>query len=573
MASKAQRNTLLVAAFDFGTTYSGYAFSFRDDPNKIQANQSWKARGGTSRLMSLKTSTSVLLNPKGKFNKFCFDAEDTYASLAEEEKHHGWRLFRRFKMVLHSNKHLTKDVTVEDFCGEKMTAFPLFVMSIEYLREHLLKAVTKQKIGIKETDIFYVLTIPAIWDDNAKRFMRDAAVAAHIDPDRLKLALEPECASIWCETLGVAVKGTVAIAGSQYMVVDLGGGTADISIHERKPDGTLKEIHKASGGPWGGIFVDENYMKMLYRLYGEEALIELRKTDMDDYFDITREFEHKKRSFDTENTNHVVVRPSVLLRELADKHTKQSLEERIAALDIQDNFIKLMSKDKLKIDGTVIESLFEGPIDLLIEHIKSLLAEARMKCVRTIILVGGFGESPYVQERIKKEIAGVRLIVPPDAGLAVLKGAVRFGHNPAIVSSRKMKYTYGTDAFMDFDEKKHPDEKKVWINGEWLLNYCFDVYVRVNEEVRVDQMVTRKRIPTDTISLISVYRTTQENPEYITDPDCELLGTISIENSFDIPFQQQVIETTFMFGDTELLVKMMNVATGQIAYMILECFK
>ncbi|WAR14068.1 HS12A-like protein, partial [Mya arenaria] len=396
---------------------------------------------------------------------------------------------------------------------------------------------------------------------------------AHIDPDRLKLALEPECASIWCETLGVAVKGTVAIAGSQYMVVDLGGGTADISIHERKPDGTLKEIHKASGGPWGGIFVDENYMKMLYRLYGEEALIELRKTDMDDYFDITREFEHKKRSFDTENTNHVVVRPSVLLRELADKHTKQSLEERIAALDIQDNFIKLMSKDKLKIDGTVIESLFEGPIDLLIEHIKSLLAEARMKCVRTIILVGGFGESPYVQERIKKEIAGVRLIVPPDAGLAVLKGAVRFGHNPAIVSSRKMKYTYGTDAFMDFDEKKHPDEKKVWINGEWLLNYCFDVYVRVNEEVRVDQMVTRKRIPTDTISLISVYRTTQENPEYITDPDCELLGTISIENSFDIPFQQQVIETTFMFGDTELLVKMMNVATGQIAYMILECFK
>ncbi|WAR14061.1 HS12B-like protein [Mya arenaria] len=44
------------------------------------------------------------------------------------------------------------------------------------------------------------------------------------------------------------------------MVVDLGGGTADISVHERKPDGTLKEIHKASGGPWGGIYVDENYM-------------------------------------------------------------------------------------------------------------------------------------------------------------------------------------------------------------------------------------------------------------------------------------------------------------------------
>ncbi|XP_052761219.1 heat shock 70 kDa protein 12B-like [Mya arenaria] len=278
-ASDANSKTLLVAAFDFGTTYSGYAFSFRDDPNKIHTNQNWYAGGGASRLVSLKTPTSVLLNPDGEFDKFSFEGEDKYASLAEDDEHHGWRLFRRFKMVLHNNKHLTKDVTVEDFCGKQMTAFPLFVMSIKYLREHLLKAVTMQRIGIEETDIFYVLTIPAIWDDNAKQFMRDAAVAAEIDPDRLKLALEPECASIWCETLGTDVKGAVAIAGSQYMVVDLGGGTADISVHERKPDGTLKEIHKASGGPWGGIFVDKNYMKMLDRLYGEETLIDLRKTE------------------------------------------------------------------------------------------------------------------------------------------------------------------------------------------------------------------------------------------------------------------------------------------------------
>ncbi|WAR14317.1 HS12B-like protein, partial [Mya arenaria] len=89
---------------------------------------------------------------------------------------------------------------------------------------------------------------------------------AKIDTNRLKLGLEPECASIWCETLGMDVKCAVAIHGSHYMVVDLGGGTADISVHERNPDGTLKEILKSSGGPWGGIFVDENYMKMLGRL-------------------------------------------------------------------------------------------------------------------------------------------------------------------------------------------------------------------------------------------------------------------------------------------------------------------
>ena len=32
---------LLVAGLDFGTTYSGYAFSFVDDPEKIITNNNW----------------------------------------------------------------------------------------------------------------------------------------------------------------------------------------------------------------------------------------------------------------------------------------------------------------------------------------------------------------------------------------------------------------------------------------------------------------------------------------------------------------------------------------------------
>ncbi|XP_052819943.1 heat shock 70 kDa protein 12A-like [Mya arenaria] len=232
MASNAQSNTLMVAAFDFGTTYSGYACSFRHDPNNIQTNQNWYAGGGASRLVSLKTPTSVLLNPKEGFEKFGFEAEDKYASLAEDDKHYGWRPFRRFKMVLHSNKHLTKDVGVDDFCGKKMKAFPLFVMSIKYLKEHLFEAITRQTTGFEETDILYVLTVPAIWDGNAKWFMREAAVKAGVDQKCLKLALEPECATVRCETLSMDFKGAVTVQGSQFMVVDLGGGTADISVHD-----------------------------------------------------------------------------------------------------------------------------------------------------------------------------------------------------------------------------------------------------------------------------------------------------------------------------------------------------
>ncbi|KAH3808093.1 hypothetical protein DPMN_136443 [Dreissena polymorpha] len=94
------RQSLIVAAFDFGTTYSGYAFSFKDSPNDVITNKNWTA--GSGKLISLKTPTSILLTQNGEFDSFGFDAEDKYSSLAADGKHHGWRLFRRFKMVLHN---------------------------------------------------------------------------------------------------------------------------------------------------------------------------------------------------------------------------------------------------------------------------------------------------------------------------------------------------------------------------------------------------------------------------------------------------------------------------------------
>lgn len=33
----------------------------------------------------------------------------------------------------------------------------------------------KQMTGIEESDVMWVLTVPAIWDDKSKQFMREAA--------------------------------------------------------------------------------------------------------------------------------------------------------------------------------------------------------------------------------------------------------------------------------------------------------------------------------------------------------------------------------------------------------------
>ena len=71
---------------------------------------------------------------------------------------------------------MTRSFEIKDINGKSIRAMTLFMMSIRYLKDHLLEALDKQTTGIELHDINFVITVPAIWEDNAKLFMREAAI-------------------------------------------------------------------------------------------------------------------------------------------------------------------------------------------------------------------------------------------------------------------------------------------------------------------------------------------------------------------------------------------------------------
>jgi hypothetical protein len=103
MSQDISTNTrLFLAAIDLGTTYSGWAYSTRNEPNKVHANQVWFA--GSASLGSLKTPSCVLLTPNKEFKSFGYEAETMFATLAEKKQHSGWFFFQRFKMALFDDR-------------------------------------------------------------------------------------------------------------------------------------------------------------------------------------------------------------------------------------------------------------------------------------------------------------------------------------------------------------------------------------------------------------------------------------------------------------------------------------
>jgi len=57
-----------------------------------------------------------------------------------------------------------------------MQALTVFSLAIRFLKEHLMKKIQIAMKGkLSDEDVYFVLTVPAIWDDPAKQFMREAA--------------------------------------------------------------------------------------------------------------------------------------------------------------------------------------------------------------------------------------------------------------------------------------------------------------------------------------------------------------------------------------------------------------
>ncbi|KAL5006513.1 hypothetical protein ScPMuIL_015319 [Solemya velum] len=521
----------VVAAIDVGTTHSWYAFSFRYQYDKDPTDTS-----GSLLNQSLKTPTCILLNSEQEFSAFGSDAEDKYAELASDNKHKDWYYFKHFKMRLHDEEGL-RNLELEDATGKTMSAFRIFALSIEYLKDNMLEISMKQVAGLKQSDIYWVLTTPAIWSENAKQFMREAAIEAGIDKDSLTIALEPEAASIYCRYAKLLMgqsetKQSIGCfaPGTRYAVLDAGGGTVDITIHEVNEDGTLKEIHRANGGPWGGTMVDEEFFNFLNKTVGANIMHIFRNDYMEDYLNLVRSFELKKRTIGPTSTNQVTLGVPYALRKLFENHSGESVEKVFEHMDIDEKIT--WKDDKLKFTADAMKQFFEKPLLKIVEHMRTLLDKGKIS-VSHVLMVGGFSESPMLQHSILSGLGSCTVLVPPQASLAVLRGAVIFGHVPSCITHRVCRFTYGTDACRPFIAGEH-DEKRNVLDEDNVYGCedCFDKHVEIGQSVRCGEWQEEQEytpaISSQTGMSFDIYASTNKNPQYVDEPGCIKVGHVRL---------------------------------------------
>lgn len=338
----------------------------------------------------------------------------------------------------------------------------------------------------------------------------------------------------------------------------------DITVHQVQEDKSLKELFKASGGAWGGTQVDEAFKQMLIKIIGSNYYLKFCDENAADFVDMFREFELKKRGFSGKE-KQITIKLPVSLKETFEKETEESIQDVLSQSSYSGK-MKWMG-DKLRINCNLFATLFDVATKNIVEHLNNLLREPEVKGTTNIIMVGGFSESAMIQAKVKEGFPDMTVIIPSEAGLSVLKGAVIFGHMPRTISSRKAKYTYGLATITNFVKGRHREDKKEFIGDQVKCKDIFSVHVEKGQTLEIDKVQSEKCYnpaePDQKEIIFQFYISDTQHPMYITDSGCTHIGQMKVSIPDISGGLDRPVKVSITFGGTELKVEAVEQKTNK----------
>ncbi|KAG7053623.1 Hsp70-like protein [Colletotrichum scovillei] len=443
----------IIVGIDFGTTYSGVAWAETQRPDRRTAITTWPI-SKTIREGESSDKVPTKLRYAGDEIQWGFSIPVT----APQDEVVEW-----FKLDLDpSLQSMGQAVSSEARGGRNVDK--LVTDYISALGNHLIYTL-KEKLGeqvVNTTPLEFVVTVPAIWSDLAKDKTKQACqraaglntVTNTVAP--IHLVSEPEAAAIYAlhglDPHGLKVDDTV-------VVVDAGGGTVDLisyTITSLKPILEVQEAAPGSGALCGSTFLNMRFAKFLKAKLGKE-----------DGFDdeiMAEAMEHAQ-----------VKRQFTLGAAPDDTYT-------IPVGGLANNKELGINRGRFALKASDLQTIFEPVVLECIKLVKDQITASNVP-IRAILLVGGFGASNYLKERLRNAIdKSIQIMQPPNAWQAVVQGAVMKGLaqvspdklTQVKVQNRKARKHYGTEWRSKYDAKlhKHLEHKRHWCG----LDGCYKVY-------------------------------------------------------------------------------------------------
>jgi hypothetical protein len=598
-----------IAAIDFGTTYCSLSYKTAGD----DCITNFKFSDTHTRIPN-----AILLKKQGdklEVERFGYRAQDEYTRIRQSQRDL-FLYFERVKMVL-ERKEINRSTVVCDFSGKEFYLVEVIGFMLKHLKSLLIERLQMTGKPLKETDFDWVITVPAIWHAGGKQMMREASYLGGLlsdasgievltdvgrdisrpqvdNPDKLSLALEPEVAAIYCQHM---TKDHIADfcgtslpvkAADNYVVLDIGGGTVDITAqHKEGVTDSLEVLSTPSGSNYGGTQINEEFSELLQKIVKDKNFSRLKSPSNPGETGrhqamlnqlLYKEFEEEKVAFGERCTNEIsssthkddtdemrIQLPALFIR----TYSTELIERGIR--DLQDDRIEF-DDDTLYLKYGKAKELFKPAVLNIIHSIKSVMSNLTCK-VDVIYLVGGFGGCKYMYHVIKQSLpTDIPLVVPKEHKIAVVAGATMWRSDPSLITSRRADATYGISVSKPYREEIH-DPYYMFVNeeGQKRCNKVFEVYLQKGEIAKSDQVFTNTITPSRqnrSSMSFDLYCTPNTHVQYIVDkngcPTVSKIGNLSIDipNPDNLARRDRKVELTWDFSGTEIQVRACYLVTG-----------
>ena len=412
----------------------------------------------------------------------------------------------------------------------------------------------------KFTPIFHLSSLPVLPEAN---------------PDKLTLALEPESAALYIqENVVEDFKGALSYAAvsppSDYMVIDIGGGTVDITVHV-EVDGAIQVYNIPTGNECGGTKVNDVFSQLLQKFICDPKYEKFLRSGLRSKQILVvngllyDEFETQKRIFGRGLIDEIAVSLPNRFVKYYDK-VMSTEAKKSKGIEYED--------DTIYISESVVESQLFGPVlDEIIKCTLEAIEENGSK-VNTFYLVGGFGGCKYVHEKVTAAIGKVKgsrnVIVPVDPHLAVCKGAVMWRKNPEKIKARQSDATYGIEITLPFDPQIHDEHYRYYDidYGQYRCDNVFAVFLEKGELASASEVHTMTIRPKNTFLkkiFINVCATPNLGVCYTMDKHEKSTVTKIGQLLIDVhnPNDEHKVDVTMDFSGTEIHVKVKYRPTGK----------
>ncbi|KAF8606749.1 hypothetical protein BDV93DRAFT_488634 [Ceratobasidium sp. AG-I] len=401
----------IVIGIDIGTTQSGVAFTFlqRDAEQAIHRVTQWP--GQEAQNLQSKIPTLVWYDSNKK--AVSFGAEALSHKAEEDAEDNSWQLAKHFKLHLHPTDMKAKHNLTLDPLPAGVSLRRVYADFLGYLLKHTQEFFEDRIIDGKQIWESYKATMEVViahpngWGIREQTFLRTAAVEAGFADKtaastKIRFVTEAEASVHFCiyhTNLGSRLQ-----SGAKFVVCDAGGSTVDTTVYSvvaARPVLKLEETRASACVQAGAIFVDAEAEKYIQNVLTNAAL------NPDDIHDYTKrgvkDFECAiKRNF------HDVVEDKAV---------------EIAGSRFNNSVIRTR-RGRMTIPGAVVKSFFDTCLEEIIASVDQQIDGVE---VSYILLVGGFGDSPFIRKEFKAryEPQGCKVTLTNDStSKAVADGAV-----------------------------------------------------------------------------------------------------------------------------------------------------